>query len=177
MKYLALIRGINVGGSSVIKMAALQEALAGAGFSAVRTYIQSGNVMFESSDADTAAFAKRIAHVIQKNFQIEAEVVVLSQPEWQHIIAHAPAWWGKDKNRKHNLFIVMQPNHMDEIVAAIGTLDPAVEVIAPGRGVLYQSMSAALTGRVTTSKLANSPLSKRLTVRNYKTANALLELY
>ncbi len=71
---------------------------------------------------------------------------------------------------------MIKPFNMDEVIAAIGQLKPGIEMIEPGDGVLYQSMSRALFGRTTTGKLASNPIYKRMTVRNYNTSMKLLGL-
>jgi uncharacterized protein (DUF1697 family) len=177
IKYLALVRGINVGGNSSVKMAELKLALEKAGLQHVHTYIQSGNVFFESGSDDGKALAAAISKAIAEEFDVAAEVVVLNERQWQRILAAAPAWWGADQNLKYNLFVLLPPYNMADVIRAIGDVNQDVETIAPGDGVLYQSLSKAILGRVTTGKLANSPIYKRLTVRNYNTARKLLELF
>src|SRR6202162_3993518 len=104
--YLALLRGINVGGTGLIKMDALKEALTASGLSDVRTYIQSGNVIFSSDLDDTDKIVLLIGSSIEKAFKLTVVVSVFTVSEWQHIIASAPAWWGVDKTWKHNLIIM-----------------------------------------------------------------------
>jgi uncharacterized protein (DUF1697 family) len=65
---------------------------------------------------------------------------------------------------------------MTDVVQAIGSLKPDIEAMAPGQGVLYQSMSRELFGRTTTGKLVSSPIYKQMTIRNYNTVTKLLTL-
>jgi uncharacterized protein (DUF1697 family) len=76
-RYVALLRGINVGGHKLIKMEALARVFKSAGFRNVRTYIQSGNVVFDSSETDPLALAKKIERKLTKAFGHEITVVVL----------------------------------------------------------------------------------------------------
>ena len=175
--YLALLRGVNVGGKGLIKMAELQSALAASGLANVRTYIQSGNVFFESAEKDVDVLSAQIADSIAKRFGLQVGVAVFSKSEWQRIIADAPTWWGRDETWKHNLLILLRPYNMADVVRAVGQLKPDIEAMQPGEGVLYQSMSRQLFGRTTTGKLAASPVYKTMTVRNYNTATKLLALF
>lgn len=177
MRSLALIRGINVGGNSLVKMAELKAVLEQAGFGNVITYIQSGNVFFDSNNPDQLAVASQISAHIKARFDVGAAVVVFTRKEWQAVIDHAPSWWGKDNSRKHNLLILLPPYDMGDTLKAVGELKPEIETMEPGEGVLYQSMSLKLFGRTTTGKLASSPTYKRLTVRNYNTVTKLLNLF
>lgn len=176
IRYLALLRGVNVGGKAMIKMADLKTCLLASGLTDVATYIQSGNILFASKVTDDAELARIIHESIAKTFQLEVAVVVLSKSEWQQIIADAPSWWGQDPEWKHNLQIMLKPYDMAATVAAIGILKPDIEAMKPGAGVLYQSMSKALFGRTTTGKLASSPIYKQMTIRNHNTATKLLAL-
>ena len=95
--YLALLRGVNVGGKSKIKMAELQAALSMAGFNEVATYIQSGNVMFSSSNTSVDELTSEIESCIRKYFNLNVEAVVFTKEEWRGIVESAPDWWGTDK--------------------------------------------------------------------------------
>lgn len=174
--YIALLRGINVGGNNKIKMADLRPSLERAGFEQVSTYIQSGNVLFVSPETNTQKLASKMEGIIKDQFGVSAAVVVISKQRWEKIIANAPKDWGVDAEWKHNLLVLLEPYDMQEVVAAIGVLKPDIETLVPGDGVLYQSMSRALFGRTTTGKLASNPIYQRMTIRNYNTAQKLLSL-
>ena len=175
--YVAFLRGINVGGNSLIKMVELKEALTKAGLSDVRTYIQSGNVVFRSEIKDTAALAVLLKKTILDSFSLSVDVVAFKEQAWQQIIKNAPSWWGKDKSWKHNILILINPEDIANAVETIGELKPGMERLAVGDGALYQSVDFKMVGRATTgSKLAANPLYKKITIRNYNTATKLLML-
>ncbi len=75
-KYVALLRGINVGGNKLIKMAELREVFASAGFKNARTYIQSGNVIFETRNSDADKVARKIEKAIYQSLSHEVTVIV-----------------------------------------------------------------------------------------------------
>lgn len=172
--YLALLRGINVGGNALIKMAELQQVLSDAGLQNVTTYIQSGNVIFESKNKDNDALAALISQTIKQSFGLDVKTAVFSREEWRAIIKAAPDWWGVDKGWKHNMLIMIKPFVMDKVVQAIGQLKPGIELMVAGNGILYQSVSFKMFGRATTGKLASNPVYKSMTIRNYNTATKLL---
>lgn len=175
--YLALLRGVNVGGKSIIKMAELRTALEQAGCKNVRTYIQSGNVFFDAEPQDTTALAKKVARVLEQDFHLPVGVAVFSKKMWQAVIDEAPKTWGADPAWKHNLIIVLPPCTTQEVVTAMGELKLDIEAMTPGQGVLYQSLSWDKFGRTTGGKLASNPIYKQVTVRNYNTATKLLGLF
>ncbi len=174
--YVAFLRGVNVGGKSLLKMADLTLALSEAGFAEVKTYIQSGNIIFTAEESNTNQLAEKIKLTIQNRFGLSVEVVVISKARWQAVIDSAPKWWGKDKAQKHNILILIPPFNMGEVINAIGDLKPEIEVVKAGEGVVYQSLSLEMFGRATSGKLASKPVYKRMTIRNYNTATKLLSL-
>jgi uncharacterized protein (DUF1697 family) len=157
-------------------MADLAIVVSEAGLMNVRTYIQSGNVIFESIEESTAELAQIIHSVLLKSFALDVDVAVFSESDWRRIIDNAPDWWGQNQEWKHNLIVLLKPYNIKEVVEAIGPLKPDIEAMEPGDGVIYQSMSFKLFGRTTTGKIASSPIYKRMTIRNYNTATKLLGL-
>lgn len=87
--YIALLRGINVGGKNIIKMADLKLAFIAMGFSQVQTYIQSGNVLFESHE-DEASLRKRIEYEIEVSFGLKITVILRKAEELERIIENCP---------------------------------------------------------------------------------------
>ncbi len=178
MKYLALLRGVNVGGKNILPMAKLREVLEDTELNNVKTYIQSGNVIFDSDTRDKRKLEELIAKVIRENFEINADVVVYKQSEWQAVIDNAPSWWGKDSAWKHNIIVMIHPYEINDVVRAYGGLKPEIEEMKQGDGVLYQSLSLAKFGRTTGGKLAGgNPYYKQMTIRNFNTATKLAKLF
>jgi uncharacterized protein (DUF1697 family) len=172
--YLAFLRGINVGGNSLIRMAELTKALEAAGLQGVKTYIQSGNVIFVSAEKDKTKLAALIKSTIHNAFNMIVDIAVFTQEEWRTIIKVAPSWWGDNQDWKHNLLIMIEPYDMQETIAFIGELKPDIEALQAGNGVLYQSLSFERFSRTAGGKLASKPIYKQMTVRNYNTATKLL---
>lgn len=184
MTYLALLRGVNVGGKSKVPMADLREALGRAGFDNVRTYIQSGNVFVDSSETDVHTIADKIARTIADCFAVQTDVVVFNHQQWASIIKSAPAWWGKDSKYKHNLLVMIPEKNtvnssidMSRVAAAYGTPKPDIEDAAFGDGVVYQRLSWDSFGKTVGGKLASNPMYKQMTIRNYNTATKLRDLF
>jgi uncharacterized protein (DUF1697 family) len=175
MNYLALLRGVNVGGKGLVRMSELKECLEKAGFVNVRTYIQSGNVLFMAPKTETAGLARKIEAVIEKKFAMKVGVVVFAENEWREIVSGAPKSWGKSKDWKHNLLALLPGTKTADVIEAIGALKAEIEVVTAGRGVIYQSLSIESFGRTTSGKLSGHPIYRRITVRNINTARKLAE--
>lgn len=176
MKYVALLRGINVGGKNMIKMAQLRVCLENSGFGNVQTYIQSGNIIFETGDSGKVAITKKVEQAIEKEFGLKIPVVVLSKKELETVAAELPKGWMKKADWKYNYLFLKEPYDMKEVVAAIGELKPDIEEMIVGKGVLYQSMLLKKFGSTTGGKLAGTPVYKIITIRNHNTVTKLLAL-
>lgn len=176
MNYLALLRGVNVGGKGLLRMSELKACLEKAGFAEVRTYIQSGNVLFVAAKTETSRLAQKMEAAIEKKFAMKVGIVVFAESEWREIVERAPKSWGENKDWKHNLLALLPGTNPTDVMKAVGALKPEIEAMTSGRGVLYQSLSIDSLGRTNSGKLAGHPIYRRITVRNHNTARKLAEL-
>lgn len=174
--YVAFLRGINVGGNSIVKMSELRAALASDGFADVRTYIQSGNVLFTSHEQDTPTLGKQIRASVLRHFHLDTAVAVFSAAQWRVVMEQAPPWWNADPSWRHNLLILIPPCEPADVLAAVGELKADIERLQPGPGVLYQSIAIEEFGRSTGAKINRSPVYRQMTVRNSGTAANILSL-
>ena len=90
MIYIALLRGINVGGKSIIKMSALKDCFEQAGMTNVATYIQSGNVTFETGKRPVSSVTTRVERALAKAFGQPLSVVVQSAAQFERVVADVP---------------------------------------------------------------------------------------
>ena len=90
MKYVAFLRGINVGGKNKIQMESLREVCASIGFENVKTYINSGNLIFETSKTDDKKLAERIENAIEKESGLQIKTIVRSIEEIEEIVKNNP---------------------------------------------------------------------------------------
>lgn len=106
MKYAAFLRGINVGGRNKIKMETLRETFAALGYKNVKTYINSGNVIFETAKTDEKKLAAKIESAIEKAFALKIKTMVRTFDEIREIIEDNP-FAGQFENDKdlHVLFL------------------------------------------------------------------------
>ena len=118
-KFVALHRGVNVGGKAKLNIAVLKSAMTQAGFTDVVSYINSGNLIFNSEKIDTLQLSNEIEKIIHNRFKLDIDTIVLSRSEWTAVVASAPAWWGHDATSKHNLIIMLRPYDMDAVMRTI----------------------------------------------------------
>jgi uncharacterized protein (DUF1697 family) len=179
--HVALLRGINVGGNKKVPMAELREVVASLGHTGVSTYIQSGNVLFSTGEADTAKLAAALEAAIADKFGLSSSVVVLSRDDLARVLSGNPYSDEPNPRYVHVVFLNADPppDLLDRIAAAQsaarakGTRD---SVTAVGRALFLHTPDGFGTSEL--AKSLSSVNSKGLTVtaRNWATATKLLTL-
>ena len=90
MHFIALLRAINVGGNSSIRMAELRKLGESLGFSAVKTLLQSGNMVFDAREADTTVLERQWETAVQEQLGVKTSFRIRSQKEWLELVAANP---------------------------------------------------------------------------------------
>ncbi len=174
--YLALLRGINVGGRNRILMADLRARFEDAGHTHVRTYIQSGNVIFDTDRPEREALRSAVERMLADAFDYDATVELRDRADLQAVIDDAPDGFGEDRDSYLYDVLFLLPSLLpDEAIAAL-TLRDGVDAAWPGPGVVYVSRVKALASKSGLSKIASHPLYQRMTIRNWNTTTRLLAL-
>ena len=175
-QYVALLRGINVGGKNLIKMADLAACFQALGFKEVRTYIQSGNVIFSADETDQSRLIDLLEESLSQAFQYNASLVLRSELEMLDIVAQAPPAFGNDAaSYRYDVIFLKEPLTATEAMQSVTTKEGVDQAFA-GNGVLYFSR---LISRVTQSHLTriiSTPVYQRMTIRNWNTTTKLLSL-
>lgn len=175
MKYLALLRGINVGGNNKVAMSELKSCFEEAGFTNVITYINSGNVIFESKDADTTRLVDVCERAIEDRFGFRIVCSVVSVAEFLEALSHAPTWWNVG-DAKHNAIFVIAPKTADEIMKAVGESKPEYEKVAAHHPIIFWSAPLKTFGRTRYSKIVGTEAYQFVTIRNANTTVKLSQL-
>ena len=175
-RYLALLRGINVGGKNLIGKDDLRRCFEDLGFERVRTYIQSGNVLFRTAATDVAELNDRVEQGLSERFAYAARSVVLSHAGYAAAIAAAPREWGQDDACRHNALFTLAGVTPDEVLAALPPGKPDIDAIAAGPGVVFWSAPKDRITRSAFMKLATLPVYRQVTIRNHNTVRTLAVL-
>ena len=175
-QYVALLRGINVGGNNLIKMAELKACFEAQRFRSVATYIQSGNVLFEANESTKAKLTLKIEKVLGATFGYQASVVLRSKKELQQIVERAPKGFGTQPAKyRYDVLFLKEP--LTAAVAMKSVLvKQGVDEAHAGKGVLYFSRLISKASSSYLSRLAAQPIYKNMTVRNWNTTTKLLML-
>ena len=168
--YVALLRGINVGGRTV-KMDKLRAVLGKAGLTDVETVIASGNVLFGSPSRSDAALEKKIEAALEGSFGFAVKTLVRSAPEMQKVAALEPFGTLGDHDTLHVAFLKAPPSR-DGLAHVLALRDTATDMKLHGRELYFK-----VTGRFSDSVAFRSPMEKLLgvpmTVRNAHTVRKL----
>jgi uncharacterized protein (DUF1697 family) len=173
-RYVALLRGINVGGKNPIPMAGLKTCFEENGFDEVRTYIQSGNVVFSSSSTNQAELSRKIERMLRTTFaHYEASVVIRSRTQMRAIVDRAPKGFGMQPMKFRYDVIFLKPPLTAKTALESLSMKEGVDRGWAANGVLYFSR---LTSRATSSRLnrvVSLPIYQQMTIRNWNTTTKL----
>jgi uncharacterized protein (DUF1697 family) len=174
--YVALLRGINVGGKNLIKMPALKAAFEAEGFDDVATYIQSGNVLFASSETKPAVLTDRIETMLAEAFDYVPTVVVRSRKQMRAIVDGAPkGFGGRPAEYRYDVIFLKEPLTAKKAMGEVPT-NPAVDTAHAGTGVLYFSRLIAKATASRLNRIVASSIYSSVTIRNWNTTTKLLAL-
>ena len=131
MEYVALLRGINVGGNNKVVMSELREQVAAGGFGHVRTYINSGNLIFEAEDdASHEDVAQRVEDLLASRYDFPIRVALLTAQDYLEELHNLPDWWHGKVARRDAIFYTrgLDRDHVRERIEAMELGDEAVHV-------------------------------------------------
>jgi len=175
--YLILLRGINVGGNSLLPMAKLKKSLEAAGFSDVSTYIASGNALVRSDKTPA-----QIKTIIEKNllslFKKDApliKVLVLDHTQLKSIIKNKPKGFGEKPDLYHSDVIFLMEGTAKKAMTAFSPKE-GVDTVWPGKGAIYSQRLSAQRTKSRLNKIMSTPFYKTMTIRTWNTATKLLAL-
>ena len=175
-RYVALLRGINVGGNNLIRMPALRTAFEESGFANVSTYIQSGNVLFDAPDARSRELTQRIEAMLAHAFDYVPTVVVRNRRQMRTVIHRAPRGFGSLPARyRYDVIFLKEPMTAAAAKKHVPT-NPAVDTAQAGPGVLYFSRLTAKATASRLSRIVSSSIYSSITIRNWNTTTKLLQL-
>ena len=177
LKYIALLRGINVGGKNKIIMADLKSSCERQGFENVVTYINSGNIIFDSDITDETVLKAICEKRISADFGLDIVVCIISAADLREALANAPAWWNEAPDARYDAFFVIPPMTAAEICAKVGEARAEYEKAHYYGKVIFWSAPMATFSRTRWSKITkDKAIYSAVTVRNANTALKLAEL-
>lgn len=171
--YIALLRGINVSGQKKIPMADLRNLLTEEGFLNVKTYIQSGNVVFQSDLKDERIIANHISKAILKQFGFEVPVLVKTPEDFKFIFEASPF---SDEALKKSYFMLLFDKPKPELTEQIQQLTSSEEAFTINEKCIYFFSQNGYGKTKFNNNFFERKLNVIATARNYNTMVKLLSL-
>jgi len=176
VRYLALLRGINVGGRNIVPMRDLRRVFEDLGCKSVATYIQTGNVLFESKLKNTGTLSAMIEAALAAEFARTFSVFVLTGEQLERVMTNAPPGFGADPARYRYDVVLVKPPLRARLILPTISLNDAVDEASEGNDVLYFSRLTATASQSHLPKLVGHPAYTSMTVRNWRTITELCRL-
>ncbi|WP_416294671.1 DUF1697 domain-containing protein [Paenibacillus illinoisensis] len=178
MIYVALLRGINVGGNNKINMKQLKETFEQAGMQDVVTYINTGNIIFADHQEciqANAEISKILEQAITAEFGLEIRVVVRNMNEMQTVLQALPEEWTNDEQAKSDVMFLWDEVNDVSVLDKL-PLKPEVGTLIYVTGAILYSVSREDAARSGMNKLVGSSVYKYMTVRNVNTTRQIYKL-
>jgi uncharacterized protein (DUF1697 family) len=174
--YVALLRGINVGGRNLIKMADLRACFEEHGFEDVTTHIASGNVFFGAPRRSRDDLAKDVERMLSKEFAYKARVAIVTESALRKVVKDAPRGFGKQPDELlSDVIFLIPPLTAAKAIKEISTRE-GVDEVYKGKGVLYYTRLKAEATKSQLGKISKSPIYSEITIRSWKTTAKLAEM-
>lgn len=173
--FVALLRGVNVGGNNMISMRSLKESFETMGFKQVTTYINSGNIVFKTKENDARKLEKKLEQMLSKDYQLGSKVVIRSLAEMDQLVKSLPQSWGGDSDWRYNVIFLRYSIDSEKILADL-PIKSDIEEILYRQGTLLWSALASEANRSNMVKLSSRKIYHDMTVRNLNTTRKLHEL-
>jgi uncharacterized protein (DUF1697 family) len=175
MVYVALLRGINVGGKNKVGMRELKAAFEEAGMDSVRTYINSGNVIFSSGIRGRARLAGLLEEAIAQRFRLDIDVVLRDLKAMRTVVKAIPTQWRNDETMKCDVMFLQGDAARASVLNKL-QIKPDLDDVRYASGAIIWRVDRKDVTRSGMMKLVGTPLYKQMTIRNCNTTRKLLEL-
>lgn len=174
--YIGLLRGINVSGQKKIKMVDLRILLEENGFSSVKTYIQSGNIVFRTTEENKATLENKISEVIKKQYGFDVPVIVKTSEEIGNILVNNPYDDSEDLESNKIYFVLLKEKPKEENVTVLDSISFENETLRINSECVYLRCALGAGKAKCTNNVIEKKLKVSATTRNYRTMQKLREL-
>ncbi|MCA9329516.1 DUF1697 domain-containing protein [Candidatus Saccharibacteria bacterium] len=174
MKYVVLLRGINVGGNNKVSMSDLKQALQDAGFTDVVTYINSGNIVL-TSELPTKAVNNTVEETIKQTFGLDVPTLTLAKPDFLRIADELPTNWTNDSEMRCDCFFLWQGIDTPDVLENL-TIKPDIDRVKYVAGAVFWSVDRKNVTRSGLAKIIGTATYKQITIRNANTVRKLVAL-
>ena len=178
MKYIILLRGVNISGKNKVSMPKLKQLLEENNYQNVSTYLNSGNIIIESNINNKELIIENISKIIEFNFNIKIPIYIMTVPELEDILNNSPSWWGTtNKEIYDNLIFIIPPTTYEEVYNTIGSPKENIDQIEEYHNTIFWSFVLKDYRKSTWwIKTASTSITNKITIRTANTMKKLLQL-
>ena len=173
--FVALLRGINVGGKNMIRMSSLKDSFERMGFDDVTTYINSGNIIFKAQEGDARKLERNIEAMLAREYKLECKVVVRSFSEMADLVKSLPKTWDGDGRWKYSVIFLKRSIDSENILNGLKPKSDIEQVVYRPGALLWSARISDLS-RTSMLRLSSQKLFQEMTVRNTNTTKKIYEL-
>jgi uncharacterized protein (DUF1697 family) len=176
MRYIILLRGINISGKNKIAMSELKELLEKK-YANVITYLNSGNVILDS-DKEKEYIINDIHSIIKENLKLDIPIYAITHMELKDVLEHSPEWWGTDNKEIYdNLIFIMSPTTYEIIYNCVGEPSKDIDKIKEYNNVVFWSFDLNNYRKSNWwVRTASTDIKDQITIRTANTIKKLLQL-
>lgn len=178
MKYIALLRGINISGKNKISMPELKKLLEENNYQNVLTYLNSGNIIFECNINNKQTIMNNIHTLIKTKFILDIPVYITTDKELEDILNNSPKWWGSNNKEIYdNLIFIIPPTKYEEVYNTIGSPKEGLEQIEEYNNCIFWSFDLNNYRKSNWwVKTASTNIKDKITIRTANTMRKILEI-
>lgn len=173
-KFVALLRGINVGGNKKVEMGRLKKVFEQLGYSNVLTYINSGNVIFSSIVDDRKSITTKIENAIKSEFGFDVLCLLHSGEEMKNLIAYIPDVWQNNDEQKTDVFFLWKEYDKKESLDLLKK-NPGIDDVRYFPGVIIWHIKRKYYSKSGIHEVIGTKLYKNSTIRNINTVRKLVD--
>lgn len=175
MVYVALLRGINVGGKNKIDMKLLKETFVRTGMQSVTTYINSGNVIFTDMKHTKTEITDLLEAAIFRDFQLNIKVLIRSLNDFEHIMKVLPEAWKNDKDMRSDVLFLWEKFDRETVINELN-IKPEVDTVMYVPGAILWTLDKVNITKSGLNKFIGTDVYKKMTARNVNTTRKIYEI-
>lgn len=173
--FVALLRGVNVGGNNMISMRELKASFEEMGFANVTTYINSGNIIFATKENDARKLETKIERMLAKEYELNSKVVIRSHSEMEELVNSLPKTWKGDTGWRYNVIFLRHTIDSKDVLDDLPAKTDIEEIVYRPGALLWSALVSDIN-RTTWARFATRKKYQDTTVRNLNTTKKLYEL-
>lgn len=177
MKYIVLLRGVNISGKNKVSMSGLKTEVESIGYKEVFTYLNSGNLVL-NTEKEMEVILKDIKDLLISKFNIDVPLVIVSLSELESILSKSPSWWGTtDKSVYDNIIFLTEGTTTKEVIDVIGEPTENIDKIFPLDNAIFWSFDLKNYRKSSWwIKTSSASIKDKITIRTSNTMKKMFEL-